>query len=69
MTHPDSRRPQRFYLCAPGGLQAIKMGSEPLCSRERLPPPRTQMPRTQIEPLVNRRKDARTIARLQLISD
>ena len=34
---------KQFDLCVPRGLQAVKMVSDPLCSRERLLLPRTQI--------------------------
>ena len=47
ITHPDSALTpgdhKQLHLCASGGLQAIKMESEPSCSRVRGPPPRTQL--------------------------
>ena len=44
---------KQFHLCAPGGLQAVKTESEPLCSRGRCPPPRTQMKECCLIYLIN----------------
>ena len=43
MSHPGSRRPQAVPPLCPRGLHAFKMVSEPLCSRVRCPPLRTQI--------------------------